>query len=571
MYEETEAIGAGPVPEGTTKTGESTGPSGGPGMLGDWLRREPETVSALLAEVLANPWGHMSPSVYETARLVRSAPWLEGHRARCQFLLDSQHPDGTWGSPDGYDLVPTLSATEALLHEMHESNRPDRMDAPPGDLLAGAATRGLRALSQRLGPAGRAATAPDTIAAEFVIPWLVEEINSQGDGPSHQPRPAAALGLPRGVDDGILTRLRAAALAGRPLPEKLWHTLEVLGPQAAGAPGVRPVGGAVGSSPAATAAWLSGRVPASDDPSAVLLSRTQARAGGPVPGVVSIATFERAWVLGWLLDGNVPLRVPAKLLASLESSLGERGAAAGPGLPEDSDDTSAVLHALALAGRGAPPGSLWAFEAGAYFLCFHGEHTPSTSTNAHVLEALLSGAEDHEPARRRAAVRKVEDWLLSEQNQDGSWYDKWHASRYYATMCCAVALARGRHPGTSAALLRAQRWVLEAQRADGSWGRWDGTTEETAYALQILLRSRPGAMPRGASLAVARGCAYLLRNQYDDDFPPLWHDKDLYSPVAVVKAARIAALHTAATRQDLAPELARAIPQDTAARMVALT
>ena len=512
------------------------------------MRREAATASTLLAQVAANPWGTMSPSVYETARLVGTAASLEGHRARCSFLLRTQHPDGSWGSPDGYDLVPTLSATEALLTEVNRPGSPEP-SWPPNHVLSHAVSKGLQALSKRFSPGGKVSV-PDTIGAELLVPWLIEEINNRLG--------SARLCLPEDMEQRPLARLRAAVLAGHPLPEKAWHTLEVLGAQAVGAAGVHPVGGVVGASPAATAAWLGDRTCTPEDASVVLLTTNQARNGGPVPGVISIAIFERAWVLGWLLDTGVPLEVPVRLLSHLRHSLGESGAAAGPGLPEDSDDTAAILHTLSLAGLHLPVDSLWPYESERYFHCFPGERTPSTSTNAHVLEALLRIGPGHDGhGRQQAAVRKIEDWLLGQQNQDGSWLDKWHASPYYATMCCAVALARGEHPGTPAALLRARRWVIEAQRADGSWGRWQGTTEETAYALQILLRPEPTVLPPAGSGAVARGCAYLLRHQDADDFPPLWHDKDLYAPVAVIKAARIAALHSAATRSDLMPDLAK--------------
>ncbi|HKT01990.1 MAG TPA: hypothetical protein VJT31_20885, partial [Rugosimonospora sp.] len=59
--------------------------------------------------------GRVSASVYETGRLVALRPDLPGHRARLDFLLARQAPDGSWGAPGGYAVVPTLSATAALL------------------------------------------------------------------------------------------------------------------------------------------------------------------------------------------------------------------------------------------------------------------------------------------------------------------------------------------------------------------------------------------------------------------------------------------------------------------------
>lgn len=70
----------------------------------------------IVDDLTERPWGSSSPSVYETGRLVSLAPWLTGHGERLRFLLAEQRPDGGWGLPDdGYALVPTLSATEALL------------------------------------------------------------------------------------------------------------------------------------------------------------------------------------------------------------------------------------------------------------------------------------------------------------------------------------------------------------------------------------------------------------------------------------------------------------------------
>ncbi|MEU2718375.1 prenyltransferase [Streptomyces sp. NPDC007205] len=514
--------------------------------LARWRQGAARAATELITEIMANPCGTMSPSVYETARLVSSAPWLDGHGARCYFLLRTQRPDGWWGHADGYGLVPTLSATEALLHEV-DRPRTDVLQ-PSAALLARAALKGLWAVADWLTVNGRD-TVPDTIAAELIIPWLVDELNRQLAGSGGR-LGATALSLPVGIEGQALARLRTAVADGQALPERLWHTLEALGKQAASTPGVRLVASAVGSSPAATAAWLAGRI--RQEAAAGLLQETQARWGGPVPGVISIAVFERAWVLGWLLDAGVPVTIPPQLLACLENSLGRSGAPAGPGLPADCDDTAAVLHTLALIGRPAPLDALWAYETDSCFVCFPGERTPSTSTNAHALEALLDAAPSGEPAggcaRRRTAARKIENWLLAQQDQNGFWDDKWHASPHYATMCCTIALTRRHHPSTADALARAERWTLASQRPDGSWGRWEGTTEETSYAIQTLIRAYPGDLPPQVAHAVADGCVFLLDCQKEDPCPPLWHDKDLYAPLTVVKAARVAALHAAATR-----------------------
>src|SRR5690606_41793282 len=113
---------------------------------------------------------------------------------------------------------------------------------------------------------------------------------------------------------------------------------------------------------------------------------------------------------------------------------------------------------------------------------------------AHVREAFgqLVGAGgaargDAVDVRRCAAtIEKVTRWLLGQQGGDGFWTDRWHASPYYATASCALALERYGGSGSADAVARARAWVLRTQRPDGSWGRWEGTAEETAYAGQTL-------------------------------------------------------------------------------------
>jgi halimadienyl-diphosphate synthase len=159
-------------------------------------------------------------------------------------------------------------------------------------------------------------------------------------------------------------------------------------------------------------------------------------------------------------------------------------------------------------------------------------------------------------------MAKIASWLCDRQDDDGAWRDRWHASPYYATACVVPALdAFGDGDARTRAIERAQRWVLETQRPDGAWGRWDGTAEETAYALQTLLlpvSPAAGGVREASVRAVARGAAYLRStastspttrqtgpNHTEINEPSLWHDKDVYRPVTIVRAAIVAALHLA--------------------------
>lgn len=523
-----------------------------------------------LAEgLVAEPWGQVSPSVYETGRLVTLAPWLEGHAQRLEYLLAGQRADGGWGGPGGYGLVPTLSAVEALLATLGRA--PDG-GVIPGTaehrlapaVLAAAAGRGLRLLAGTL-PAFTASDIPDMPALDVIVPVLIDAINHHLDGrletDAHDLRRVSfggRLAPPPVVGTGRSALLRSMAEAGAELPEKVLHALEAVGPAARGNRAVRAERtGAVGASPAATAAWLD--EPGTRDPlnrARQFLENVARRHRGPVPCGIPITIFERSWVLSGLARSGLASAVPATLVRELGGALRPTGVAAADGLPADADTTSVALFALAALGAPHSPESLWGFATETHFCTWQGEEGFSVSVNAHVLDAfglhlelLARGAapEDASASRYAAAVDRITLLLRDHQRADGSWTDRWHASPYYATMCCALALHDYGTGGTGDAVHRACRWVLATQRDDGSWGRWESTAEETAYALQILALTAPAQ--EEVRQSIARGKDFLLRRiatefQRGGKYgPALWHDKDLYYPKAIVWAAVLSALH----------------------------
>ncbi|MEV0402162.1 prenyltransferase/squalene oxidase repeat-containing protein [Actinoallomurus sp. NPDC050550] len=502
---------------------------------------DPDVAAAardLIAGLEAMPWGQVSPSVYETGRLVALAPWLTGHARRLDFLLAVQRPDGGWGGPDGYALVPTLSATDALLAELR------RADGGRGRAdLARAADRGLTML-YRLVDELDVQAVPDMPAADLITASLIGSIDQALETPPDR----RGLRPPRGLRGAErLSAVRAMFGAGARPPEKLLHALEAVGEAARGARTVRPAAtGVVGASPAATAAWL-GAAGASV-PARRFLETVVDLHGGPVPCGLPITVFERAWVIAGLLRAGIGVTVPPALLESLRQALGPMGTPAGEGLPADADTTAGALYALGLLGLPFELDGLWPYRLDEGFCTWQGEDGFSVSTNAHVLEAFGQYAlrRPDAPSRVTAVVSGLASLLRDHQREDGSWHDRWHASPYYATACCALALDRFGGVGARAALRRAVRWVLATQLADGSWGRWEGTAEETAYAMQVLLLAGPG--DRDCRAAAARGYEYLTRSGGPaevEDAPALWHDKDLYRPTAIVRANVLAAVHLA--------------------------
>ncbi|MFV2102698.1 prenyltransferase/squalene oxidase repeat-containing protein [Micromonospora sp. LOL_024] len=496
----------------------------------------------LVAAMLREPAGHTSPSIYETARLVSLAPWLVGHADRVRYLLDSQGPAGGWGPPGGYALVPTLSATEALLAALR----------PPSTSNAAEVTRAVdRALDNLTLLLRGCGPLPDTPAIDLIVPALVDSLNehlghlARMSGEPRWRRPT--LDLPAGMSRQRLCAVRRMVATGAPVPEKLWHALEVLpdlAPTASGVLSMAP--GTVGASPAATAAWL-GTPDRHDGRQAVtFLEETVRRYGGPVPCATPITVFERAWVTATLVRAGIPLTASPGLVESLTANLGSAGTPTGPGLPADADTTSVALFALTRLGVAVSPDCLFHFETGEGFCTWPGEDGFSVTTNAHVLDALgqHTGGNSEPGHRYRTTVRQLVVALQERQAAEGSWDDRWHASRFYATACCAASLAEfGPRPAVNASLASAADWVLATQRADGSWGTWEGTAEETAYAVQTLIAS--GQRREEVVTAIRRAHTYLGHHDGRDGLA-LWHDKDLYQPTVIVRAAVLAAQHRAA-------------------------
>jgi squalene-hopene/tetraprenyl-beta-curcumene cyclase len=134
------------------------------------------------------------------------------------------------------------------------------------------------------------------------------------------------------------------------------------------------------------------------------------------------------------------------------------------------------------------------------------------------------------------AVKAAVDWLLAEQEADGSWFGRWGTNYVYGTWSVLCALNAAGVPRQSPAIRRAVDWLVRKQRADGSWGEdglsyWpgeqrgegkEGTASQTAWAMLGLMAAGEAHHP-----AVARGAQWLMANQAAHG---LW-DEDWYTAV----------------------------------------
>jgi squalene-hopene/tetraprenyl-beta-curcumene cyclase len=143
---------------------------------------------------------------------------------------------------------------------------------------------------------------------------------------------------------------------------------------------------------------------------------------------------------------------------------------------------------------------------------------PSADVTAHIVEmfARLGCADDPRLAR-------ATQWLLREQEPEGSWFGRWGANHLYGTGAVVPALVEAGVARDHPAVRRAVRWLETCQNEDGGWGedlrsyedrQWHGlgesTASQTAWALLALLAAGE------RSRAVDRGAAWLACTQRED-------------------------------------------------------
>jgi squalene-hopene/tetraprenyl-beta-curcumene cyclase len=119
-------------------------------------------------------------------------------------------------------------------------------------------------------------------------------------------------------------------------------------------------------------------------------------------------------------------------------------------------------------------------------------------------------------------VRRGVDYLLRNQERDGSWYGRWGVAYIYGTSLALRGLRAAQAPAADE-MRRAARWLASIQNADGGWGEScesyreecfvaaPSTPSQTAWALIGLL-----AAGEGFNDTLRRGYDYLLTTQKAD-------------------------------------------------------
>ncbi len=174
-----------------------------------------------------------------------------------------------------------------------------------------------------------------------------------------------------------------------------------------------------------------------------------------------------------------------------------------------------------------------------------------------VLESLIRRGYGPE----HPAIARGIEYLLRNQEPNGSWYGRWGVDYLYGAFLAIRALKYVHSNDAREAVAKAAHWLSQVQNADGGWGEScesyvDGrfvaapsTPSQTSWALIGLLAANPGAYPD----AVRRGLDFLLKTQnsagaWDEDlatgtgFPNVFYMRYTlyrnYFPVIALNMAR---------------------------------
>jgi squalene-hopene/tetraprenyl-beta-curcumene cyclase len=147
---------------------------------------------------------------------------------------------------------------------------------------------------------------------------------------------------------------------------------------------------------------------------------------------------------------------------------------------------------------------------------------PTVDVSARCISMLAQLGDTMESSE---CLRRGVEYLLKEQEKDGSWFGRWGANYIYGAWSALCALNAAGLPHEHETYRRAVNWLVSIQNPDGGWGEdlssykldYKGyepapsTSSQTAWALLGLMAAGEVDHP-----AVERGVAYLQATQGQD-------------------------------------------------------
>lgn len=473
--------------------------------------------------------GLVSPSIYDTAQVLRFTPNAGSAGDALAWLENQQWSDGGWGDPWAplSRDVPTLAAI-LTLH------------ACIGDHKETATIReaGLAFLRQNAGQWQELRHEQMPVAVELILPALLDEAIARGLELPQEPY--AAL---REVGTH-----RRAMISQRPLQSGTppLHSWEVWGTTATAE--LLDGSGGMGHSPAATAAWLRTAYRQQNPEAHAAARRYLAEAaqatGCGIPGIVPtvwpITRFEQSFVLhvlgvAGLLEHPALADATRPQVQSLSQALQPGGLGMSDFFMLDGDDTAVAIAVLQAAGFEPGLTPLRRFQNGDHFHAYPGELQPSLSMTARAAYTLALFGQQEDLIQR---------FITDRQLADGRWPgDKWSSSWLYTTYFAILALTAADRSPCLHPVLEA---LLRHQREDGGWGEnGQSTAVETACGA-LTLHILSSRLDNNESAGTLRRAYVWLRNNYvangSATTHKCWLGKELYRPARVDRATELSAL-----------------------------
>jgi squalene-hopene/tetraprenyl-beta-curcumene cyclase len=125
-------------------------------------------------------------------------------------------------------------------------------------------------------------------------------------------------------------------------------------------------------------------------------------------------------------------------------------------------------------------------------------------------------------------VERALDYLMDEQEADGSWFGRWGVNYVYGTSGVLAALCGHDPTRFRSQIQRGVNWLLSVQNPDGGWGetcesyknpalkgQGDSTASQTAWGLIGLIAAVEAGLIRDGG-AIERGINWLVETQRED-------------------------------------------------------
>jgi halimadienyl-diphosphate synthase len=433
------------------------------------------------------------------------------------WLYTNQKEDGSWGSSIEYfhdRIISTLAAIITLANTHHSDKFQENIKK--GEAYIWYNIKNLKNKEH------------ETVAFELLFPSLMNDAEElKLNLPFHEKlyHEEREKKLILGYGDLISKR-----------PSTITYSMEHLGKnfQFDNLTSIQGANGSIGNSPAATAYILCQDY---DQWAYNYIQKVLKYNYDTSMGLYPFEIFEQSWILDNFQVSKIPIKNHYKhILSYLKENWSNEGISMSKTYPsKDLDDTAVVFKILSSNNTKLDPSVFTQYFHEDHFKCYKSERNPSMVVQVRVLDAVKS---TNHFEFKDEFIDKILSYLRKNRFQNGFWKDKWNISPHYMTNLALRAIG----DLDSDLASRSIDWFINTQNPNGSWGYFNGTVEETAYAVQALTNYH-STVEKIDTEIIAKGAKYLMDNYDDENYPELWIGKGLYAPRNIIKSSLISALY----------------------------